>query len=174
MFETLIGNVGEGTAEGSVLGPVLGLAIGVLLGLSPVAFPMIPAVVGTLSPGQVGADGRRRALPLTRVFPTILAFTAGMNGVLGLAGYLFVTVTILAARTAVVSSLAAAAIMGVIGLRLLTRRTSLCSRPRRSLPDPYTPSGSGSSSRSAAVPGAGRSPSGSGPPQPPWPARSTR
>lgn len=132
MFETLTANV----PEGSVIGPLLGLAIGVLLGLSPVAFPMIPAVVGALSPGQVDAHGRRQTLPVRRVFPTILAFTAGMNGVLGIAGYLFVTVTILAARTAVVSSIAAAAIMGVIGLRLLTRRTSLCSRAAAVPPRP--------------------------------------
>jgi cytochrome c biogenesis protein CcdA len=132
MLTTLIADV----ANGSVIGPVLGLAIGVLLGLSPVAFPMIPAIVGTLSPGQLDAAGRRRVLPVARAFPTILAFTAGMNGVLGVAGYLFVTVTVLAARTAVISSLAAAAIMGVIGIRLLTRRTSLCSRATAVPPRP--------------------------------------
>jgi cytochrome c biogenesis protein CcdA len=124
-------------AEGPLLGPLLALVIGVLLGLSPVAFPMVPAVVGTLAPGQFSAQGERQPVPLRTAFPTILAFTAGMNGVLGLAGYAFVAVTVFTARAAVVSSLAAAAIMGVLGLRLLTRRTTLCRRAAAVPPHPW-------------------------------------
>jgi cytochrome c biogenesis protein CcdA len=133
MITSLIAQV----ADARVLGPLLALAIGVLLGLSPVAFPMVPAVVGAFAPGRLSSEGKRERVPLRRAFPTIMAFTAGMNGVLGLAGYVFVTITVFTARAAVVSSLAAAAVMGTLGILLLTRRTSLCRRALAVPPRPW-------------------------------------
>ncbi len=132
MLETLIGRM----AEGSAAGPILGYLIGVVLGLSPVALPTVPAVVGVLSPGRLDERGERLRTPLIKAFPSILAFTTGMNGVLGLLGYLFVTVTIAVARAQIVLHLLAAAIMGALGLRLLLRRTSLCKRAEKIPPHP--------------------------------------
>ncbi len=132
MIDTLLGRL----ADGSAAAPLLGLAIGLLLGLSPLALPMVPAVVATVSPGRVDDQGVRRRLPLWRVAPSIVAFTAGMNGVLGLVGYLFVTVTIALTRASVVLHLVAAAVMGLLGLRLLLLRTSMCKRAAAIPPRP--------------------------------------
>lgn len=132
MLEPLIGRL----ADGSVLGPLLGFAVGALLGLSPVALPTIPAVLATVSRGRVDDNGHRLRTPTREAFPSILAFTAGMNGVIGLAGYAFVTVTVALARAAVALHLFAAAAMVVLGLRLLTRRASVCGRPATIPPQP--------------------------------------
>lgn len=132
MVEALIARLGEG----SVLGPVLGFAVGALLGLSPVALPTIPAVLATVSRGYVHERGYRLRTPVMEAFPSILAFTAGMNGVLGVAGYLFVTVTVALARASVVLHVVAAAAMVVLGLRLVLRRTSVCGRPGALPPQP--------------------------------------
>lgn len=132
MLESLIGNL----AEGSLLGPLLGFAVGALLGLSPVALPTIPAVLATVSRGYVYDSGYRLRTPVAEAFPSILAFTAGMNGVLGLAGYVFVTVTVALARAAVVLHVVAAAAMLVVGLRLLLRRTSVCGPAGAIPPEP--------------------------------------
>lgn len=126
----------EQLAEGSVAGPLMGLALGVLLGLSPLALPMVPAVVAAASPGRVDGSGVRTAPSLLRLAPSIIAFTAGMNGVLGVVGYLFVTVTVALTRASVVLHVVAAAVMGILGLRLLLRRTSLCNRARAVPPNP--------------------------------------
>lgn len=132
MVESLIAQL----AEGSLLGPLLGFAVGALLGLSPVALPTIPAVLATVSRGYVHESGYRLRTPVLQAFPSILSFTAGMNGVLGLAGYLFVSVTVALARGAVVLHVVAAAAMLVVGLRLLLRRTSVCGRPGAIPPQP--------------------------------------
>lgn len=128
----------EMLANGSVAGPLLGFAIGVVLGLSPVALPTIPAVVGILAPGRLDEAGVRRPVSWMRVFPSVLAFVFGMNGVLGIVGYVFVSVTVALARSSIVLYALSAAVMGVIGIRLLTRKTSLCKRaetiPPRPLP----------------------------------------
>lgn len=122
MMEPLVAALGEGTW----LGPLLGLAIGALLGLSPVALPTIPAVVATMSRGYVDLYGTHHRTRMRDAGPVIVAFTAGMNGVLGVLGYLFVTVSVVLARSAVVLHVVAATVMAVIGIRLLLRRTSLC------------------------------------------------
>lgn len=132
MVDVLIGRL----AEGSLLGPLLGLLIGALLGLSPIALPTIPAVLATVSRGYVYENGYRLRTPVAEAFPSILAFTAGMNGVLGIAGYVFVTVTVVLARAAVALHLFAAAAMLVLAFRLLTRRTSVCGRPGAIPPEP--------------------------------------
>lgn len=118
----------ERLTEASVTGPLLGFAVGVLLGLSPLALPSVPAVVGILSPGRISAGGERLRLPLLRVFPSILAFTLGMDGVVAFVGYVFISVTIALVRASIVLHLVAAAVMGILGIRLLLRRTSLCRR----------------------------------------------
>lgn len=130
LFE-LLGN-------GSAAGPLLGFAIGVLLGISPIALPTIPAVVGALAPGQVDEGGVRQPLKWLRVFPSLFAFTFGMNGVLGMIGYVFTSVTVALARSSVVLYALSALVLGAMGVRLLTRRSSLCTRaeaiPPRPLP----------------------------------------
>lgn len=132
MIDTML----ERLAEGHTMAPLLGVAIGMLLGLSPLALPMVPAVVATVSPGRIDHEGVRRRLPLMRLAPSIIAFTAGMNGVLGLIGALFATITIALTRASIVLHLFAAALMGILGLRLLLRRTSLCERARGIPPRP--------------------------------------
>lgn len=114
--------------NGAVAAPLVGLAIGGALGLSPVALPMVPTVIATVSPGRVGPGGERTRIPMVRAFPTILAFTAGMNGLLGMVGTVFVGVAAFLTRASIVLHMLAATILGVIGLRLVLRRTSLCKR----------------------------------------------
>lgn len=132
MFEQLLGQI----ASGSVTGPLLGLALGILLGVSPLALPMVPAVVSMGAPGRLDDGGVRTAPSLLRLVPSIISFTAGMNGVLGVVGYLFVTVTVVLARAAIVLNVVAAVVMAVLGLRLLLRRTSLCKRATAIPPKP--------------------------------------
>lgn len=132
MLESLIAQL----ADGSVVGPLLGFGVGALLGLSPAALPTIPAVLATVSRGYVNDSGYRLRTPVSEAFPSILAFTAGMNGVIGLAGYAFVTVTVALARAAVVLHLVAAVAMVVLAVRLLSRRASVCGRPGTIPPQP--------------------------------------
>lgn len=113
--------------------PLLGLLIGALLGLSPLALPSVSAVMDTAGSQAVPAGPGQRPGSLVAVIPAILAFTAGLNGVVGLAGYAFVSVAVLLARAAVVMYLVAAAGMLLLGGFLLTRRVSACLR-LRSLP----------------------------------------
>ncbi len=131
-MDTLIEMLGNG----SMAGPLLGFAIGVVLGLSPVALPTIPAVVGVLAPGRLDRDGVRRSLSWVRVFPSVLAFVFGMNGVLGMLGYVFVSFTVALARSSIVLYGLSATVLGVIGIRLLTRKTSLCRRAETIPPKP--------------------------------------
>ena len=65
-----------------------------------------------------------------------MAFVIGMDGVLALAGYLFVQVTVLLAQGAIVLNLVAAVLLAALGLRLLLRRASLCDQARRLPPRP--------------------------------------
>ncbi|MGH2659869.1 MAG: cytochrome c biogenesis protein CcdA [Actinomycetota bacterium] len=132
MIDTLIARL----AEGTVLAPVLAFAVGVLLGLSPVSLPSVPVVISALAPGTLSVGGARERLPLLRVAPSVLAFVVGMDGVLGLLGYLFVEVTVAFTRAAVVLHVVAAALLGTLGLRLVLRRTSLCHRARALPPTP--------------------------------------
>jgi cytochrome c biogenesis protein CcdA len=118
--------------ESAAPGPLLGLLVGALLGLSPLALPSITAVMATAGSHTVPAGPGHRSRSLLGVVPAIVAFTAGLNGVLGLAGYAFVSVTVLLARGAVAMYMVAAAML-VGGGFLLTRRVSACAR-LRSLP----------------------------------------
>jgi cytochrome c biogenesis protein CcdA len=127
---------------GSPLAPALGLLAGVLLGLSPVALPAVPVVMSALSPGQVD-EVSQRSTTLRRAAPAVVAFVIGMDGVLALAGYLFVQVTVLLARGAVVLNLVAAVLLATLGLRLLLRRASLCDQARRLPPRPSEALGAG-------------------------------
>jgi cytochrome c biogenesis protein CcdA len=127
---------------GSPLAPALGLLAGVLLGLSPVALPAVPVVMSALSPGQADDVGQR-STTLRRAAPSVIAFVIGMDGVLALAGYLFVQVTVLLARGAIVLNLVAAVLLAALGLRLLLRRASLCDQARRLPPRPSEALGAG-------------------------------
>lgn len=131
----MIADLLQGISAGSPLAPGLGLLVGVLLGLSPVALPAVPVVMSALSPGQVDGAGQRRA-GVIGAAPAVVAFVIGMDGVLALTGYLFVQVTVLLARGAVVLNLVAAVLLAALGLRLLLRRASLCDQARRLPPRP--------------------------------------
>jgi cytochrome c biogenesis protein CcdA len=129
-------------SAGSPLAPALGLLAGVLLGLSPVALPAVPVVMSALSPGQIDEVGQR-STTLRRAAPAVVAFVIGMDGVLAVAGYLFVQVTVLLARGAVVLNLLAAVLLAALGLRLLLRRASLCDQASRLPPRPSEALGAG-------------------------------
>lgn len=131
----MISSLLDAIGAGSLLAPALALLAGVLLGLSPVALPAVPVVMSALSPGRVDHDGRRSAGVLGAA-PAVVAFVIGMDGVLALAGYLVVQVTVLLARGAVALNLLAAVLLAALGLRLLLRRASLCDQARRLPPRP--------------------------------------
>ncbi|MGH2684567.1 MAG: cytochrome c biogenesis CcdA family protein [Actinomycetota bacterium] len=126
----------ERVAQGTVMAPFLGFAVGVLLGLSPASLPSVPVVISALSPGRLGPSGERRSPSVLRAAPSVLAFVVGMDGVLGLLGYVFVQVTVAFTRASIVLHLVAAGLLGVLGLRLLLRQTSLCDRARTLPPTP--------------------------------------
>ena len=123
-------------AEGTGYAVLLGLAIGVLLGLSPISLPSVPAVVAMVAPRQLDEWGDRRRWPLLRSAPAVLAFVVGMDGVLASLGVILVEVTVILTRGAVVLHLLAAVLLAILGLRLLTRRTSLCDQARAVPPTP--------------------------------------
>ncbi len=160
----------EGAAA---LGPVFGLGIGMLLGLSPVALPSIPAVVTVLTPAQVGDGEMPARLSGLRAVPVVGAFVLGMDGLIAVAGYVFVEVTVFLARASVVLHIVAALGLAVLGLRLVTRRTSLCRRTRALPPRPGKPSPMASASPSVVAPDARPSRSGSASPVPSWEGRCT-
>lgn len=153
MIDSLIAHLSEGT----VLAPLVAFAVGALLSLSPVALPSTSVVVSALIPAGLGPDGRRAPVPLLRTAPSVVAFVVGMDGLLGLVGYLFVEVTEAFTRASVALHLGAAALLAVLGLRLLFRRASLCRRAGTLPPRPARRSSSGPSSPWAAVPPAGPS-----------------
>ena len=132
MIDTLIARLSEGT----VFAPLLAFWVGVFLSLSPIALPSLSVVVSALAPGRLDAGGRRQRPALVRAAPSVLAFVVGMDGVLGLAGYFLVEVTETLTRASVALHLVAAALLGVLGLRLLLRRSSLCHRAAALPPTP--------------------------------------
>jgi len=123
-------------AEGTMLAPLVAFTVGVLLSLSPVALPSLSVVVSAVAPGSLDASGRRQRLHLVRATPAVVAFVLGMDGALGLAGYFVVELTEVLTRASVVLHLVAATVLGVVGLRLLLRRSSLCQRAGALPPNP--------------------------------------
>jgi len=123
-------------AESGTVGVLFGFLVGVVLTLSPVSFPSLPVVMSALAPGKPDDEGGRRRRPPFEAFPTVLAFVAGMDGVIAVAGFLFVEVTVGLARASIVLHLVAAAVLGVLGARLLLRRTSVCHQVRPLPPRP--------------------------------------
>jgi cytochrome c biogenesis protein CcdA len=123
-------------AEGTVLAPLVAFGVGVLLSLSPLALPSLSVVVSAVAPRSVDAAGRRRRLHLVQATPAVVAFVLGMDGALGLAGYFVVELTEALTRTSVLLHLVAAAVLAVLGARLVLRRTSLCHRAGTLPPTP--------------------------------------
>lgn len=132
MIDSLIARL----AEGTVLAPLVAFAAGVLLSLSPVALPSTSVVLSALAPGGVDAAGRRQRLPLFQTAPSVVAFVLGMDGALRLVGYFVVELTEALTRASVALHLVAATLLGVLGLRLLLRRSSLCHRAGALPPTP--------------------------------------
>jgi cytochrome c biogenesis protein CcdA len=140
-IEWLLQNVSFETS----IAPVLAFLAGVLLTLSPISWPSIPAVMTVLTPAaRAGtADAlepewgeERQPLSRGRGALVVLGFVIGMDGVIATVGALAVSVTYLLIRGAVALSLIAAALLAFAGLRLVTRRASLCSRTLALPPDP--------------------------------------
>lgn len=123
-------------ADGRLVAPLGGFLVGVFLSLSPVSLPGLAASVATFGPGRLTEDGVRVRVPMRRALPVLLAFVAGMDGVLAVVGYAFVEVTVAFTRASVALHLVAAGLLGVVGLRLVLRRASLCSRARAIPPRP--------------------------------------
>ena len=127
------------------LAPALAFLAGLALTLSPISWPSIPAVMTVLTPAtRAGTvDGlepewgeERTPLSRRRGALVVLGFVIGMDGVVATVGALAVSVTSLLVRGAVALSLVAAVLLAGAGLRLVTRRASLCSRTRALPPDP--------------------------------------
>ena len=114
--------------------PLVGLLVGVSLGLSPISLPSVPAAMAIVSPGVLAGDERRR-LPLIRSAPVMVAFVAGMDGVIGMFGFAVVEVGEFLTRASLVLHVTAAVVLGGVGVLMLTRKHSLCrmaaSVPRR-------------------------------------------
>lgn len=123
MLEQLLDTI----ADATLLAPALAVLAGALLTVSPTAWPTIPVVVSAVSPRVVGPGGPS-GLQLLRSVPSVLAFVAGMDGVLALFGAAIVEVSDFLTRAGLVLHLTAALLLGGLGLRLLLRRTSLCRR----------------------------------------------
>lgn len=125
--------------------PLLALLAGVVLTVSPISWPSIPAVVSLVTPalrsgtadGMVPEFGEQpQPLGRGRAALVVLGFVIGMDGVIATLGAVAVSFTYLLTRAAVVLSLVAAALLAFAGLRLLTRRASLCTRTLALPPDP--------------------------------------
>lgn len=125
--------------------PLLALAAGIALTLSPISWPSIPAVVALVTPatrsgtpdGLVPEFGEQPPrLGRVRAALVVLGFVIGMDGVLAGLGAVALSVTDLLVRGGVVLSMVAAALLGAVGMRLLTRRGSLCSRTLALPPHP--------------------------------------
>jgi cytochrome c biogenesis protein CcdA len=140
-IEWLLGSVSFETW----VAPVVALLAGLVLTLSPISWPSIPAVMTVLTPAaragtvdglspEWGED--RQPLSRVRGALVVLGFVIGMDGVIATVGALAVSVTYLLIRGAVALSLIAALLLAVAGLRLVTRRASLCSRTVALPPDP--------------------------------------
>ncbi len=124
MVETLIARI----PEAAILAPLFGLLAGALLSVSPVSLPSVPVVVSALSPATLSTTGERRHRPLLLALPSVLAFVAGMDGVLGMVGLAIVEVGEFLTRAGIALHLLSATVLGTLGLRLVLRRTSLCRR----------------------------------------------
>lgn len=124
-------------AESGPVGILFGLVVGIAVGLSPISLPSVPVVISALSPGQVDDAGVRVRRSMADALPSVMAFVVGMDGVLALVGYLFVEVTVGFARASIVLHLLAAGVLGLLGLNLLSRRTSLCHQVRPLPPNPF-------------------------------------
>lgn len=124
----MISELTEQVANGGAAAPLFGFLVGLALSISPLALPSVPVVLATLSPGRLAADGVRERVPVASAIGSVFAFVVGMDGVVGLAGYAFVEVATGLVRASVVLHLVAATVLAVLGLRLLSRRTSLCHR----------------------------------------------
>jgi cytochrome c biogenesis protein CcdA len=117
-------------AETGALGVLFGFLVGVALSLSPLSLPSVPVVISAVAPGRLDESGSRRLRPAVDAFPSVFAFIVGMDGVVAVAGFVFVEVTVALTRASVVMHLVAAAVLALVGLRLLTRRASLCNQMR--------------------------------------------
>lgn len=124
----MISRLTEQVANSGAAAPLFGFLVGLVLSFSPLALPSVPVVLATVSPGRLTADGVRERLPALSVMGSVFAFVVGMDGVVGLAGYAFVEVAPGLVRASVVLHLVAATVLAALGLRLLSRRTSLCHR----------------------------------------------
>lgn len=130
MIEDLVARIPE-TAG---LAPLLAFVAGALLSISPIALPSLPVVVSAVAPGtrpatDADADGSELVRwPLLRAAPSVFAFVVGMDGVLGVVAMAIVELAEFLTRAAVVLHLVSAALLATAGLRLLSRRTSLCRR----------------------------------------------
>ena len=112
--------------EAAYLAPVLGFLAGAVLSVSPVSLPSVPVVVAAVAPGSVSEAGVRQRPRLLPFFPSVLAFVAGMDGVLGMIGVAVVQVAEVLTRAAVAMHVFSAVLLATLGLRLLLRRSSLC------------------------------------------------
>ena len=117
-------------AESGPAGVVFAFLVGLVLGVSPISLPSVPVVMAALAPGRVDEGGARTLRSMAETFPAALAFVLGMDGVLAVAGYLFVEVTVAMTRASLVLHLVAAAVLALLGVRLLTRRASLCDQAK--------------------------------------------
>ena len=130
MIEDLVARIPDTAA----LAPLLAFAAGALLSVSPIALPSLPVVVSAVAPSTRPAapDGTEQAepgrWPLLRAAPTVFAFVAGMDGVLGGAAMAIAELAEFLTRAAVALHLVSAVLLAAAGLRLLLRRTSLCRR----------------------------------------------
>lgn len=116
-------------AGGGPAAVVFGLLAGVVLSLNPVALPALPAVAAVVSPWM--SPGAPR--PVRRAVPVVAAFVVGMDVPLTVAGYFLTFLAVLLARASVVLGLLTAAVLSVVGLRMLLRRPDVCAT-RRTLP----------------------------------------
>ena len=132
MIESLIARIPDSAAAA----PLLAVAAGALLSVSPIALPSVPVVMSALSPAAVPVAGPQRQRPLLHAAPSVFAFVAGMDGVIGVVAMVIVEVAELLTRGAIVLHLVAATLLAVAGGRLLFRRTSLCDRAGRLPPRP--------------------------------------
>jgi len=116
-------------AGGGLAAVAFGLAAGVVLALSPVALPALPAVATVLSPTlrPPAASGRQ----LLRTAASVTAFVVGMDAPLAVLGYFVSAVSIALTRASVVLSLFSAALLTLVGLRMLLRRHDACVAPQR-------------------------------------------
>jgi len=136
VIEDLVASLIGRISDGALLAPLFGLLAGALLSVAPISLPSVPVVISVLAPGTVTDTGQRERPRLLVALPTVVAFVAGMDGVLGLIGIAVVAVAELLIRGAIMLHLFSAALLAVLGLRLLLRRTSLCDRTKKLPPVP--------------------------------------